>query len=57
MESAKIFAQKNQITLGDLAGVIRVLLTGSTASPSVFEIMSILGMNATMKRLSNVYNS
>ncbi len=57
MEAAKIFAQRNQVKLGDLAGVIRILLTGSTASPSIFEIMSILGMSATMKRLSNVYNS
>ncbi len=57
MEAAKIFAQKNQIKLGDLAGVIRILLTGSTASPSIFEIMSILGINISMKRLSNVYNS
>lgn len=57
MELAKIFAQERQIKLGDLAAVIRILLTGSTASPSVFEIMGILGKNATMRRLSNVYNS
>ena len=57
MELAKIFSQKNQIKLGDLAGIIRILLTGSTASPSIFEIMEVLGMSATMRRLSNVYNS
>jgi len=57
MELAKIFAQKNQIKLGDLAGIIRILLTGSNASPSVFEIMAILGKVVTMRRLSNVYNS
>ena len=57
MELGKDFAQKNNIKLGDLAGVIRILLTGSNASPSVFEIMDILGKAATIKRLSNVYNS
>lgn len=57
MEAAKIFAQENKIKLGDLAGIIRILLTGTTTSPGIFEIMSILGANVTMQRLSNVYNS
>ncbi len=57
MELGKDFAQKSNIKLGDLAGVIRILLTGSNASPSVFEIMAILGKAATIKRLNNVYNS
>lgn len=57
MELAKNFATKNQMKLGDLAGIIRILLTGSNASPSVFEIMSIIGKEATIKRFNNVYNS
>jgi glutamyl-tRNA synthetase len=57
MELAKNFAAKNQMKLGDLAGIIRILLTGSNASPSVFEIMSIIGKEATVKRFNNVYNS
>ena len=57
MEIGKIFAQEKQIKLGDLAGMIRILLTGSTASPSVFEIMAILGKDVTMRRFNNVYNS
>lgn len=57
MERAKAFARKNSMKLGEIAGITRVLLTGSTASPSVFEIMSILGKDATIKRLGNVYNS
>lgn len=57
MELAKSFAIKNQMKLGDLAGIIRILLTGSNASPSVFEIMSIIGKEATVKRFNNVYNS
>lgn len=57
MERAKSFAAKNNMKLGEIAGITRVLLTGSTASPSVFEIMSILGKDSTIKRLGNVYNS
>ncbi len=57
MELTKLFAQNNQMKLGDLAGLIRILLTGSTASPSVFEIMAILGKDITLKRLNYVYNS
>lgn len=57
MERAKAFALKNGMKLGEIAGITRVLLTGSTASPSVFEIMSILGKESTIKRLGNVYNS
>ncbi|MCT4635151.1 MAG: glutamate--tRNA ligase [Rickettsiales bacterium] len=57
MERTKAFAISNKMKLGEIAGITRVLLTGSTASPSVFEIMSILGKDATVKRLGNVYNS
>ena len=57
MEFAKKFSLENKIKLGDLAGLLRILLTGTTASPSVFEIMSILGVEKTGMRLSNVYNT
>jgi glutamyl-tRNA synthetase len=57
MELAKAYAQARNMKLGDFAGIIRILLTGSTASPSVFEIMDVLGKTSTMRRLSNVYNS
>jgi glutamyl-tRNA synthetase len=37
--------------LGNLAQPLRVLLTGSTVSPSIFEIMEVLGRDETIKRL------
>lgn len=52
MDVAKLVAEQNDIKLGELAGVIRILLTGSNASPSVFEIMEILGEDVTINRLS-----
>jgi glutamyl-tRNA synthetase len=57
MEAAKIFAEKKEMKLGALGGVFRIILTGSTTSPSVFEIMSILGKEMTLKRIDHAYNS
>jgi glutamyl-tRNA synthetase len=47
----KKLAEKLGIKLGALMQPIRCLLTGSTASPSVFEIISIIGQERTIKRL------
>ncbi|AIL65000.1 Glutamate--tRNA ligase [Rickettsiales bacterium Ac37b] len=47
----KDYASNLNIKLGDIAQIIRVALTGSTTSPSVFEIMSILGKAASLERL------
>ncbi|MCE3230575.1 MAG: glutamyl-tRNA synthetase [Alphaproteobacteria bacterium] len=46
-EAAEALGQK----LGNLAQPLRVLLTGSTVSPSIFEIMHVLGREETLKRL------
>ena len=50
--AAKIFATEKGIKLVDLAQPLRVLLTGNTVSPSVFEIMAILGQEETISRFS-----
>ncbi len=52
MDIAKMLVQEKQLKLGDLATDLRILLTGLTISPSVFEIMSIIGPETTLKRLS-----
>lgn len=38
--------------LGAIAQPLRVALTGSTVSPSVFEVMSVLGKQESLRRLS-----
>lgn len=48
-ETAEALGQK----LGNLAQPLRVLLTGSTISPSIFEIMEVLGREETVKRLES----
>ncbi|RZI45920.1 hypothetical protein EQU50_05675 [Candidatus Finniella inopinata] len=39
------------IKLGDLAQALRVALTGRTISPSLFEVIAILGKDETLNRL------
>jgi glutamyl-tRNA synthetase len=48
-ETAEALGQK----LGNLAQPLRVLLTGSTISPSIFEIMEVLGREETVRRLES----
>jgi glutamyl-tRNA synthetase len=48
-ETAEALGQK----LGNLAQPLRVLLTGSTISPSIFEVMEVLGREETLKRLES----
>lgn len=43
--------EAHQIKLGKIAQPIRVALTGRTASPGLFEIMSILGKERVMDRI------
>ena len=53
IESAfKQLATQENIKIGNLMTPIRCLLTGSTASPSVFEIIAIIGKDTTLSRLN-----
>ncbi|MEK6733675.1 MAG: glutamate--tRNA ligase [Pseudomonadota bacterium] len=54
MEIAKTLALEHNLKLGDIAAMLRITLTGSTTSPSVFEIMEILGKENTKNRFVNV---
>ncbi len=51
-ETIKVTAEENNIKLGDLAQPLRVALTGRTVSPSLFEIIEVLGKEETLKRLA-----
>ena len=48
---AKEFAESQAIKIGNLMAPIRVAITGSTASPSMFEVMELLGQEETLRRL------
>lgn len=55
-EWAKAFAETHTMKLGDVAQPIRAVLTGSTVSPSVFEVAAIIGRELTEKRFQHVLN-
>lgn len=57
VELEKIFvslAGKLSIKLGNIAQPVRVAITGSTASPGIFEVIEIVGRDKTLKRLEKV---
>lgn len=50
-EVFKAYAENSDMRLADVAQPIRCLLAGSTISPSVFEIMAIIGKEESMKKI------
>jgi glutamyl-tRNA synthetase len=53
-ESARHFAETHGLKLGALAQPLRAALSGSTASPPIFEVMAVLGRSETLGRLEDV---
>ena len=52
MEAAiRRFAEARGVKLGQVAQPLRVALSGSTASPGIFEVLSVLGPSETRQRL------
>ncbi|MCF8532122.1 MAG: glutamate--tRNA ligase [Reyranella sp.] len=50
-ESVRKFAEANGLKLGQVAQPLRVALTGSTASPGIFEVLAVLGPAESKARL------
>lgn len=48
------FSEKHSIKLGDIAQPVRIAITGSTASPPLFDIMEIIGKEKVLKRLQMI---
>ena len=46
-------AEQAGVKLGQLAQPLRAALTGSTASPGLFEVMAALGRDETLGRLED----
>lgn len=44
--------QSRGLSLGNLAQPVRVALTGSTASPGIYEVIAVLGKERTLQRLN-----
>ncbi len=52
--SVKAFSEAENLKLGAIAQPLRAALSGTTASPSVFDMMVILGKKETLARLADV---
>ncbi|MFO1083713.1 MAG: glutamate--tRNA ligase [Reyranellaceae bacterium] len=50
-DAIRRFAEANGLKLGQVAQPLRVALTGSTASPGIFEVLAILGPTEARARL------
>ena len=48
------FSAQEGKKLGEIAGVVRVALTGRTISPSIFEIMQVLGKSEVLNCLKSL---
>lgn len=48
----KKVAEEAELKLGKLAQPVRVALTGSTASPGIYDVILLLGKATTLKRLN-----
>ena len=51
-EKLRSFAQMHEIKLGKMMGPLRLCLSKSKVSPSLFEIMAILGRDETLRRIA-----
>jgi len=48
------FLEQNGLKLKDLAQALRIALTGSSVSPSIFEVLEVVGSNEIKKRIQNL---
>jgi len=53
-EAVRRFAQARSIKLGEVAQPLRAALTGSTASPGIFEVMAVLGREEALARIADL---
>ena len=51
--AVRTFAEAQGLKLGQAAQPLRAALTGSTASPPIFEVMAVLGRTETLARLAD----
>jgi glutamyl-tRNA synthetase len=51
--SAREFAEEKGLKLGKIAQPLRAALTGTTASPGIFEVMAVLGREETLARIGD----
>lgn len=56
-EKARKFCAENNVKVGDFFMILRIALTGRTATPPLWEVVEVLGKEEVMSRLTTVYPS
>ncbi|PLX99033.1 MAG: glutamate--tRNA ligase [Desulfuromonas sp.] len=52
-----VVMEKTELKFGKIAQPLRVALTGGTASPSIYEVLQVLGKESALKRINQALNS
>lgn len=52
-DAVKGFADSKELKLGKVAPALRAVLTGTTVSPGIFDVLEILGKTETIERISD----
>ena len=52
--TARAIAEADDLKFGKIAQPLRAALSGSTASPGIFEVMVVLGQDETVARLDDI---
>ncbi len=55
-EWVREFSERTKTKIGKVAQPIRVAITGTTVSPSIFEVLSVLGREESLGRISDLIN-
>ena len=50
------FSERADIKMGKVAQPIRAAITGTTVSPSIFEVLAVLGREESLGRIADVIN-
>jgi len=53
-EQLRKFAESSGIKAGAIIHPLRLALTGTTASPGIFELMEVLGKQSSLRRIGNI---
>ncbi|WP_228777164.1 hypothetical protein, partial [Rickettsia endosymbiont of Cardiosporidium cionae] len=54
LDVAKIFIKEKNIKMQLLCNMLRIALTGTPSSPSIFDIMQIIGKIETLRRIKKL---
>ena len=52
-EAVRLFAEKNELKLGKVAQPLRAALTGTTTAPGIFDVLTVLGREESLGRISD----